>query len=77
MLGHAVREVTVSRGNKEGDNAFLLDEKDFGIFPHTTIPYAVKHDASMKFLLKLLNYHKSVSYLSPKSLVSVFICVTV
>ena len=62
MLGHAVREVTVSRGNKEGDNAFLLQENDVNVWPYCTIPYAVKHDASMEFLLKLVSHHKSVSF---------------
>ena len=65
MLGHAVRAVTVSRGNKEGDNAFLLPELDFHVSAWQTIPYAVKHNVSMDFLMKLLSYHKSVS-IDPK-----------
>lgn len=62
MLGHAVREVTVSRGNKEGNNAFLLQENYHDVWPYETIPYAVKKDAPMDFLLNLVNHHKSVSF---------------
>lgn len=62
MLGHAVREVTVSRGNKEGDNAFLLPEEiELIIDEDEIVTFAVKHNVSFEFLVKILKYHDKVS----------------
>ena len=60
MLGHAIRDVTVSRGNKEGDNAFLLPERDIDHQSGSEIiQFILKHNLPLEFIQKLIKNDKS------------------
>lgn len=49
-FGHAVREVTVSRGNKEGNNAFLMSETEKPTRKENYLLFALKNNVSYEFI---------------------------
>ncbi|XP_066916228.1 poly [ADP-ribose] polymerase tankyrase-like [Clytia hemisphaerica] len=54
MFGHAVREVTVSRGNREGNNAFLADEGQRNTDHLYAVSFCIKKNISIDFVKKHL-----------------------
>ena len=62
MFGHAVRDVTVSRGNREGDNAFLASEDEKHHDHLYAISFAIKKGLSVDFVKKHLKAFEQVKF---------------
>lgn len=61
-FGHAVREITVSRGNKEGDNALLYADGEGDDDFKTILPFALKCNTSFDLIWECFIKKDEVSH---------------